>query len=66
MFLPWRLIQFYVEFVGRSLFTSTLVADLMLLMSHSVWHNLRRFAQTETAAQYDEMMEQVGTALRQN
>jgi hypothetical protein len=64
VFLPWRLIQFYIEFTGRSLFTSALVVDLLLLMNHSVWHHMSRFAGTEHAKQYDQVMDQLGRVLR--
>jgi uncharacterized protein DUF4339 len=64
LFMPWQLVELYIEFIGRSLFTSTLAADLFLLMNHSVWHHLRQFNETEDARRYDGMMDQLGTAMR--
>jgi hypothetical protein len=65
-FLPWKLIQFYIEFMGRSLFTSTLFADLLLWMNFSVWHHLREFGQSDEAKKYDQLMGEFGELLRKS
>jgi hypothetical protein len=62
-FLPWKILQFYVEFLGRSYFTSTLVADLLMMINLSVWTNWRRFSKTETADEYDRLMAEFHQAL---
>jgi hypothetical protein len=63
LFLPWTVIQYYIDFMGRSLFTSTLFADLLLWMNFSVWHHLSQFNQTDHARNYDQLMGQVGDML---
>jgi GYF domain 2 len=61
--LPWNLIEYYIEFAGRSLFTGILVADVLMLMNLSVWHHLSEFQKTEHGQKYDQLMAQLGTAL---
>ncbi len=63
VFRPWQLLQFYIEFIGRSLFTTTVVADLLLAMNFSLWFHLRRFDKTEESEAYDQTMTQLGKVL---
>jgi hypothetical protein len=62
--LPWQLIQLYIEFLGRSLFTTTLFLDLLLRMNHSVWYHLDWFGKSEHGKKYDQTMGQMGEVLR--
>jgi hypothetical protein len=61
---PWdpNLIQFPLEYVVRSLFTTVLVADLFMLMNLSVWHHTKAFVGTERAATYDRLMSEIEEA----
>jgi hypothetical protein len=61
---PWKIFQFAIEYAGRSLFTSTLMADLFMLVNLSVWTRMRQFAKTETAENYDRLMGRMGDLLR--
>ncbi len=53
---PWKLIQFYLEYTGRSLFITLLVVDLFMLMNLSVWMHTKQFEKSESAAHYDRIM----------
>jgi hypothetical protein len=53
---PWKLIQFYLEYTGRSLFITILVVDLFMLMNLSVWVHTKQFEKSEAAANYDRIM----------
>lgn len=61
---PWdpNLIQFPLEYIVRSLFTTVLVADLFMLMNLSVWHHTKAFVGTERAATYDRLMSEIEEA----
>jgi hypothetical protein len=66
MVSPFKLVQFFIDFAGRSLFTSTLVADWLMLMNSSVWFRLSEFAKTDASKQYDQVMGELGTALHRS
>jgi len=57
---PWdiilQLLPFWVEYMGRALFITVMVADLILRMHCSVWAYWKTFANTAAAGEYDEMM----------
>jgi hypothetical protein len=61
---PWDpdLIQFPLEYIVRSLFTTVLVADLFMLMNLSVWHHTKEFVGSERAATYDRLMSEIEEA----
>jgi hypothetical protein len=59
MFQPWdwRIVRWLaIETLGRSLFTSIVVADLFLRLSHSVWRYHQEAASAVRDNQYDRVM----------
>jgi hypothetical protein len=56
---PWNLNlhNFWIEFVGKSLFLTVVFADLMMQMTLSIWNQEKQFYRTEAAAGYDKDME---------
>jgi hypothetical protein len=61
---PWdpNLIQFPIEYIVRSLFTTALVADLFMLMNLSVWQHTKAFAASPQAGSYDRLMNEIEEA----
>lgn len=62
---PWDpdLLRFPIEYIARSLFTTVLVADLIMLMNLSLWRDDKAFAGAhEAAAHYDRMMSEIEEA----
>ena len=61
---PWQLgvIQFPIEFIVRSLFTTVLVADLFMLMNLQLWQHTREFQASPEAASYDRLMVEIEEA----
>ncbi|OAI50237.1 hypothetical protein AYO44_17975 [Planctomycetaceae bacterium SCGC AG-212-F19] len=55
---PWNqhLLQWLLEYLGRSLFVTVVFADLMLRMSLTMWRHQQAFAQTPGAAEYNRLM----------
>ncbi len=52
----WHLIRWaLIETLGRSLFTTVLVADLFVRVHRSVWGHSRRLASSPEAAKYDRL-----------
>jgi hypothetical protein len=60
-----HILQFVVDWVGRSLFMTVVFADLLMRMTLSVWRNEQRFHQSEAAAGYGKLMDDVGQFLGQ-
>lgn len=52
----WTVIQFAVEYVGRSLFVMALALDLFIVMNTSVWRNSERFNGTTEAEIYKRLI----------
>ncbi len=63
---PLDLVQYYVQFFGRALFTSVVGADLLMLMNFSVWYRLKEFRKTDQKAKYDQLMARMGEFLYKN
>lgn len=61
---PWSLsvIQFPIEYIVRSLFTTALVADLIMLMNLALWRHGRAFQSTPEAQAYDRLMSEIAEA----
>ena len=61
---PWSpsLIQFPIEYVVRSLFTTVLVADLFLMMNLQLWKHTKAFQTSPEAASYDRLMSEIEEA----
>jgi hypothetical protein len=55
-------IQFPIEYVVRSLFTTVLVADIFLLMNLQLWKHSKEFQATPDAASYDRLMSEIEEA----
>ena len=60
----WKpdVIQFPIEFVVRSLFTTVLVADLFMLMNLQLWKHTKEFQASPEAASYDRLMTEIEEA----
>ncbi|MCI0455464.1 MAG: DUF4339 domain-containing protein [Gemmataceae bacterium] len=57
----WRILRWLViETLGRSLFTTILVADLFMRINRSVWYYSRQLAATQHADGYDQLMNKLG------
>jgi hypothetical protein len=61
---PWEVLQFFLEYYGRSLFTTVLAADLLLRANLSAWRTLGEFAKTEESLEYDKRMGQLDQVTR--
>ena len=61
---PWSpsLIQFPIEYIVRSLFTTVLVADLFMLMNLQLWRHTKDFQASPDAASYDRLMVEIEEA----
>ena len=61
---PWSpsLIQFPIEYIVRSLFTTVLVADLFMLMNLQLWRHTKEFQASPEAASYDRLMSEIEEA----
>ncbi|WP_395611863.1 hypothetical protein [Allosphingosinicella sp.] len=61
---PWSpsLIQFPIEYIVRSLFTTVLVADLFMLMNLQLWRHTKEFQDSPEAASYDRLMTEIEEA----
>jgi hypothetical protein len=56
----WRVLRWLViETLGRSLFTTILVADLFMRINRSVWYYSRQLAATPHAEGYDQLMDKL-------
>jgi hypothetical protein len=60
----WKpdVIQFPIEYIVRSLFTTVLVADLFMLMNLQLWKHTKEFQASPDAASYDRLMVEIEEA----
>jgi hypothetical protein len=60
----WKpdVIQFPIEYVVRSLFTTVLVADLFLMMNLQLWRHTKEFQGSPESASYDRLMTEIEEA----
>lgn len=60
----WKptVIQFPIEYIVRSLFTTVLVADLFMMMNLQLWQHTREFQNSPDAASYDRLMNEIEEA----
>ena len=61
---PWSpsFIQFPIDYLVRSMFTTVIVADLFMQMNLSLWLHSKAFAASPQAAQYDRLMSEIEEA----
>ncbi len=61
---PWSpsLIQFPIEYIVRSLFTTVLVADLFLMMNLQLWRHTKEFQASGASTSYDRLMSEIEEA----
>jgi hypothetical protein len=61
---PWdtKVIQFPIDFFGRSLFTTVIVADLIMTMTVSMWRHDKLSEGAPEAAHYDRLMAEIEEA----
>jgi hypothetical protein len=61
---PWdlQLFQFPLDYFVRSLFTTVVVADLIMLMNLSLWRQTQAFAASAEAGSYDRLMSEIEEA----
>jgi hypothetical protein len=61
---PWdpQLLQFPLEYIGRSLFTTVVVADLFMLMNVAMWRNSKVIEGTPEGQNYDRIMANIEEA----
>lgn len=64
MLRPWnaRVLQFPVDFFGRSMFTTVVVADLIMQMNVAMWRHDKMSEGVPEAAHYDHMMAEIEEA----
>lgn len=60
---PWSFTQFLFEYLGRALYLTVLLTDLLVLMLVDSWKRTQTFLDTESAQQYDRNMEQLARIL---
>jgi hypothetical protein len=53
---PWDFVPFFVEYLGRSLFVTVAIADLVLRVHLLVWSSARTFAASAAAEEYQQRM----------
>jgi hypothetical protein len=60
----WKpsVIQFPIEYLVRSLFTTVLVADLFMLMNLQLWRHTKEFQASPESASYDRLMSEIEEA----
>jgi hypothetical protein len=59
----WHTLKFVVDYIGRSLFITSIAMDYFLLVNVSAWQNTRAFEQTDHAAEYERTIGELGAAL---
>jgi hypothetical protein len=59
----WHAFKFVMDYLGRSLFITSIAVDLFLLINVSVWQNTRAFERTEAAAGYEKTLNELGEVL---
>ena len=61
---PWdpNLLQFPLEYIVRSLFTTVLVADLFMMMNLQLWKHTKEFQASPEAVSYDRLMVEIEEA----
>jgi hypothetical protein len=62
---PWSkfLLQWLLEYLGRSLFMTVVFLDLLMRMNLTMWRHQQAFAQTPGAAEYNRLMGNMESAL---
>jgi hypothetical protein len=61
---PGKILEFGIEFLGRSLFITTVFADLFMVLNWSVWLRSKQFEISDRAEPYDQIMGKLADYLR--
>jgi hypothetical protein len=59
---PWKLGQFFIEYLGRTFFITVVAADLLLRATLASWRHEQAFAKTDEAADHERRMQELGAA----
>ncbi|HZY90484.1 MAG TPA: hypothetical protein VFE78_37020, partial [Gemmataceae bacterium] len=59
---PWKLVQFFIEYLGRTFFITVVAADLLLRATRASWRHQQAFAKTAEAADHERRMQELGAA----
>jgi hypothetical protein len=59
----WHTFKFLIDYMGRSLFITSIAMDWFLLINVSAWQNTRAFEATDAAADYEKTINQMGEVL---
>jgi hypothetical protein len=56
---PWKLVQFFIEYLGRTFFITVVAADLLLRATLASWRHQQEFAKTDEAADHERRMQEL-------
>jgi hypothetical protein len=59
---PWKLVQFFIEYLGRTFFITVVAADLLLRATLASWRHEQAFAKTDEAADHGRRMQELSAA----
>ncbi len=59
---PWKLVRFFIEYLGRTFFITVVAADLLLRATVASWRHEQAFAKTDEAADHERRMQELGAA----
>ena len=59
---PWKLVQFFIEYLGRTFFITVVAADLLLRATLASWRHQQAFAKTDEAADHERRMRELEAA----
>ena len=59
---PWKLVQFFIEYLGRTFFITVVAADLLLRATVASWRHEQAFAKTDEAADHERRLRELGAA----
>ncbi len=56
---PWKLVRFFIEYLGRTFFITVVAADLLLRATLASWRHEQAFAKTDEAADHERRMREL-------
>lgn len=59
----WNAIKFVVDYLGRSLFITAIVTDLVMMINVSAWRQTREFEASPHAAEYDKTITELDQSM---
>jgi hypothetical protein len=59
---PWKLVQFFIEYLGRTFFITVVAADLLLRATLASWRHEQAFAKTDEAADHERRLQELDGA----